>query len=79
MATFYQDAVRQIGSTESELHSLYKKLGRKDHVEFTQDLIEKTGGTRKEMASFLFRIVNCTLDCLKLLKSGCLEVDVLKA
>ena len=40
MATFYQDAVRQIGSTESELHSLYKKLGRKDlNVEFTQDLI----------------------------------------
>ena len=78
MATFYQDAVRQIGSTESELHSFYKKLGRKDHVEFTQDLIEKTGGTRKEMASFLFRIVNCTLDCVKLLKSGCLEVDALK-
>ena len=78
MATFYQDAVRQIGSTESELHSFYKKLGRKDHVEFTQDLIEKTGGTRKEMASFLFRIVNCTLDCIKLLKSGCLEVDALK-
>ena len=78
MATFYQDAVKQIGSTEAVLHSLYKKLGRKDHVEFTEELLEKNGGTKKEMASFLFKVVNCSLDCIKLLKAGCLEVDGLK-
>ena len=59
-------------------YPFYKKLNRKDHVEFTQDLIEKTGETRKEMAWSLFMIVNCTLDCDKLLKSGCFEVDALK-
>ena len=32
MATFYQDAVNQIGSTESVLHLLYKKIGGQDHV-----------------------------------------------
>ena len=79
MATFYQDAVKQIGSTEAILHSLYKKLGRKDHVEFTEELLEKSGGTKKEMASFLFKVVNCSLDCIKLLKTGCLEVDALKS
>ena len=78
MATFYQDAVKQIGTTEAVLHSLYKKLGRKDHVEFTEELIEKNGGTKKDISSFLFKIVNCSLDCIKLLKSGCLEVDGLK-
>ena len=79
MATFYQDALKQIGSTESVLHSLYKKLGRKDHVEFTEELIERNCGTKKDMASFLFKVVNCSLDCIKLLKSGCLEVDALKS
>ena len=49
MATFYQDAVKQIGSTEAILHSLYKKLGRKDHVEFTEELLEKSGGTMMMM------------------------------
>ena len=79
MATFYQDAVKQIGSTEAILHSLYKKLGRKDHIEFTEELLERSGGTKKEMASFLFKVVNCSLDCIKLLKTGCLEVDALKS
>ena len=79
MATFYQDAVNQIGSTESVLHSLYKKIGRKDHVELTEELLERQLRTKKELASFLFQIVNCSLDCIKLLKSGCLEVDALKS
>ena len=80
MVTFYQDALKQIGSTESVLHSLYKKLGRKDHVEFTEELIERNCGTKKDMASFLFKVVNCyKLDCIKPLKSGCLEVDALKS
>ena len=74
MATFYQDAVKQIGMTESVLHSLYKKIGRKDHVLFTEELLENKGGTKKELASFLFKVVNCTLDCISILKSGCLEV-----
>ena len=78
MATFYQDAVKQIGSTEAVLHSLYKKIGRKDHVEFTEELLENRGGTKKDLASFLFKVVNCSLDCIKILKSGCLEVDALK-
>ena len=59
MATFYQDAVKQIGSTEAVLHSLYKKIGRKDHVEFTEELLENRGGTKKDLASFLFKVVNC--------------------
>ena len=78
MATFYQDAVRQVGMTEAVLHSLYKKIGRKDHVLFTEELLDK-GGTKKELVTFLFKIVNCSLDCVKLLKSGCLEVDALKS
>ena len=78
MATFYQDAVKQIGSTEAVLHSLYKKIGRKDPVEFTEELLENRGGTKKDLASFLFKVVNCSLDCIKILKSGCLEVDALK-
>ena len=79
MATFYQDAVNQIGCTESVLHSLYKKIGRKDHVELTEELLEKQLKTKKELASFLFKVVYCSLDCIKLLKSGCLEVDALKS
>ena len=79
MATFYQDAIKQIGSTEAVLHSLYKKIGRKDHVEFTEELLENRGGTKKDLASFLFKVVNCSLDSIKLLKSGCLEVDALKS
>ena len=31
------------------------------------------------MASFLFQVVNCSIDCIKLMKSGCLEVDALKS
>ena len=79
MATFYQDAVNQIGSTESVLHSLYKKIGQKDHVELTEELLERQLKTKKELASFLFEVVNFSLDCIKLLKSGCLEVDALKS
>lgn len=79
MATFYQDAVKQIGMTEAVLHSLYKKIGRKDHVLFTEELIENKGGTKKELAAFLFKVVNCSLDCIKIMKSGCLEVDALKS
>ena len=48
MASFYQDAVNQIGSKESDLHSLYKKIGRKDHVELTGELFEKQLRTKKE-------------------------------
>jgi hypothetical protein len=76
MATFCQDAIKQISSTEAVLHSLYMKIGRKDHVEFTEELLENRGGTKKDLASFLFKVVNCSLDCIKSLKSGCLEVDV---
>ena len=79
MATFYQDAVKQIGMTEGVLHSLYKKIGRKDHVLFTEELLENKGGTKKELASFLFKVVNCSLDCIRIMKSGCLEVDALKS
>ena len=79
MAIFYQDAVKQIRSTEAILHSLCKRLGQKDHEEFTEELLEKSGGRKKEMASFLFKVVNCLLDCIKLLKTGCLEVDALKS
>ena len=50
MANFYQDAVNQIGSTESVLPSLYKKIGRKDHVELTEELLEKHLKTKKELA-----------------------------
>ena len=44
--------------------------------------IEKNGGTNKETSEFLLRIIfkNCsTLDCVKLLKSGCLEVYLLNS
>ena len=54
MATFYQDAVNQIGSMESVLQLLYKKIGRRDHVELTEELLEKQLKTKKELASFLF-------------------------
>ena len=33
---------------------------------------------KKDLASFLFKIANYSLDCIKLLKSGCLQVDALK-
>ena len=59
MATFYKDAVKQIGTTEAVLHSLYKKLGRKDHIDFTEELVSTNGGTKKELSSFLFKVVNC--------------------
>ena len=78
MATFYQDAVNQIGRTESVLHSLYKKIGRKDHIPLSEELVEKCGN-KKELASFLLKVVNCSLDCIKFLKSSCLEVDALKS
>ena len=45
MATFYQDAVIQIRNTEAVFHSLYKKTGRKDHVEFTEELVLTDGET----------------------------------
>ena len=79
MATFYQDAVKQIGTTEAVLHSLYKKLGRKDHIDFTEELVSTNGGTKKELSSFLFKFVNCSVNLIKSLKSGCLEVDSLKS
>ena len=79
MATFYQDAVKQIGTTEAALHSLYKKLGRKDHIDFTEELVSTNGGTKKELSSFLFKFVNCSVNLIKSLKSGCLEVDSLKS
>ena len=79
MATFYQDAVKQIGMTEGVLHLLYKKIGRKDHVQFTEELLENKGGNKKELASFLFKVVNCLLDCIKIMKIGCLEVNDLRS
>ena len=45
MATFYQNAVIQIGKTEAVFHCLDKKMGRKDHVEFTE-LVFTNGGTK---------------------------------
>ena len=74
MATFYQDAVKQIGTTEAVFHSLYKKMGRKDHVEFTEELVFTNGGKKKELSSFLFKVFNCSQGFIKLLKSGCLEI-----
>ena len=56
MATFYQDAIKQIGSTEAVLHSLYKKIGRKDHVEFTEELLENRGGKKKDLDPFLLEL-----------------------
>ena len=41
MAAFYQDAVNQIGHTELVLHSLYKKIGRKDNIELLWKNVEK--------------------------------------
>ena len=79
MATFYQNAVKQIRSTEAVFLSWYKKMGRKDHVQFTEELVFTNGGTKKELSSFLFKVVNCSLDLMKLLKSGCLEVYSLKS
>ena len=32
---------------------------------------------KKELSSFLFKVVNCLLDLIKLLKNGCLQ-DSLK-
>ena len=52
-------------------------MGQKDHVEFTKELLEKSGGTKKEIASVLIKVMNCSLDCIKMLKTGCLEVDAL--
>ena len=80
MATFYQDATRHVDAAESVLHKLYKKLGKKEpHAEMTANLIEQKGGTKSDLAAFLFEVVNVTLDCVRVLKSGCLEVDALKS
>ena len=53
MATFYQDAVKQIGSIEAVLHSLNKKIGCNDHVGFTEELIENRGRTKNDFCSKL--------------------------
>ena len=58
---------------------MYKKLGRKDHIDFTEELVSTNGGTKKELSSFLFKFVNCSVNLIKSLKSGCLEVDSLKS
>ena len=80
MATFYQDAMTHIEVAESVLHKLYKKLGKKgSHAILTPDLIEQKGGTKSDLSAFLFDVVNSTLDCVRVLKSGCLEVDALKS
>ena len=80
MATFYQDATSNIQAAESALHKLYKKLGKKEpHAELTAKLIEQRGGTKIDLAELLFDLVNTTLDCVSVLKSGCLEVDALKS
>ena len=71
MDTLYRDEVKQIGTTEPVLHSMYKKLGRKDHIDFTEELVYTNGGTKKELSSFLFKVVNYSVDLIKLLKSGC--------
>ena len=54
--------------TEAVFHSSYNKIGRKDHVEFTEELVFTNGLTKKELSSFLFKVVNCSLDLIKLLK-----------
>jgi hypothetical protein len=43
------------------------------------NLIEQKGGTKSDFSAFLFDLVNTTLDCVRVLKSGCLEVDALKS
>ena len=80
MSTFYCDATKQIGVAESVLHKLYRKLGKKEpHAELTADLIENRGGNKPDLAKFVFDLVNVTLDCVKVIKSGCLEVDCLNS
>ena len=54
-------------------------MGRKDHVEFTEELVSTNGGTKKELLSYLFKVVNCLQELIKLLKSGCLVLDSLKS
>ena len=79
MTTFYRDATKHIGVAESVLHKLYKKLGKKEpHAVLTADLIENKGGNKPDLAKFVFELVNVTLECVQVIKSGCLEVDCLK-
>ena len=80
MTTFYRDATKHIGVAESVLHKLYRKLGKKEpHAELTADLIESKGGNKPDLAKLVFELANVTLDCVKIIKSGCLEVDDLKS
>ena len=80
MATFCRDAMSRVEAAETVLHELYSVLGKKgSNFKLTPDLIEKKGGTKDELAVFLFDFVNIAKDCMKLLKSGCVEVDALKS
>jgi hypothetical protein len=45
----------------------------------TANLIEQKGGTKIDLPAFLLDLVNTTLDCVRALKIGCLEVDALKS
>ena len=49
------------------------------YIIYCLELESTNGGTKKELSSFLFKIVNCSVNLTKLLKSGCLELDSLKS
>ena len=61
---------------ETVLHELYKQLGRKGDGSVTVDLIDRKGGRgpKKELTEWSLRLLNVTVDCMKLLKSGCVEL-----
>ena len=70
----------RVEAAETVLHKLYSKLGKKgSNFKLTPDLIEKKAGNKDELAVFLFDFVNIAQDCMKVLKSGCVEVDTLKS
>ena len=77
MATYYQDSVKQIDAADNVLRRFYKKIGKTSDGEVTVDMIEQKGGTKKDLALWMLKFLNLTVDCLKLVQSGCAEVDSL--
>ena len=79
MATFYQGATKSINSLESVLHGIYKKIGKGKDFQLSGELIEKSCGSKKDISEMLCNIMNTSMDCVKILKVGCAEVDELKS
>ena len=79
MATFYQGATKSINSLESVLHGIYKKIGKGKDFQLSGELIEKSCGSKKDISEMLCNIINASVDCVKMLKAGCAEVDELKS